>query len=244
MNGKTVFISDIHLGVYARDIEEKRENEFVAFLKSLEQGVDSLYILGDLFDYWFEYRRVIQKGYFKTFAMLKHLTESGVKIHYLVGNHDFFHSNFFTEYIGVNLIPDHIDIQIDDKKFFLGHGDGLMKKDYGYKVLKKILRNKFIQWGYSLIHPDFGVWLASSTSKQSRGYTTAKDYGETDALYATAKLKIDAGFDYVVFGHSHVRTKKEYKGGYYINLGTWLSQPCYGVFENNNFDIVDWKTNG
>ena len=94
---------------------------------------------------------------------------------------------------------------------------------------------------YSLIHPDFGVWLAGSSSKKSRGYTTVKNYGEEDGLFETAKLKIDNGFDYVLFGHSHTRCYEQYKNGYYINLGSWISAPCYGKFGADKFEIIEWK---
>ncbi|GJQ62833.1 MAG: UDP-2,3-diacylglucosamine hydrolase [Melioribacteraceae bacterium] len=244
LKGKTVFISDLHLGLFSRAEEEKREEVIVNFLYSLDRGVDALYILGDLFDYWFEYRRVIQKGYFRLFTALKHLTDKGVKVYYIIGNHDFFHRDFFESYLGVKVEPDIIATEIDGKKFFLGHGDGLIKNDYGYKVLKKIFRNRFIQWLYSLIHPDLGIMIASGTSKQSREYTTGKDYGETDALFETARTKIDSGYDYVLFGHSHVKTVREYKHGKYINLGTWLAELTYGVFENNKFEILNWEDNG
>ena len=93
---------------------------------------------------------------------------------------------------------------------------------------------------YSLFHPDFGIWLASSSSKKSRDYTTEKSYGEKDGLFEAAKNKIDEGYDYVLFGHTHNKQNESYKNGHYINLGTWLSKPCYGKFENNNFEIIDW----
>ena len=244
MNGKTIFISDLHLGLLEKDKEEKREEVLVDFLYSLESGVDALYILGDLFDYWFEYRRVIQKGYFRTFTALKHLTEKGVKIYYIIGNHDFLHRDFFHSYLGVEIIENAIDTKIYGKRFFLGHGDGLIKNDLGYKILKMIFRNRFIQWLFSLIHPDLGIAIAGSTSKHSREYTSVKDYGETDALFETAKTKIDEGFDYVIFGHSHIRLERTYKNGFYFNLGTWLQQPCYGVFEKDKFEILNWDGNG
>ena len=123
----------------------------------------------------------------------------------------------------------------------MGHGDGLVKNDVGYRILKKILRNKVSQKLYSWLHPDLGIWLASSTSKTSRGYTEKKNYGEGDGLFETAKEKIDEGYDYVLFGHSHIRIFENYKNGHYINLGTWLNKPCYGKFSGDGFEIIDWK---
>jgi len=236
------FVSDLHFGLLDKDKEKSREREFVKFLEFINKDADKLFILGDLFDYWFEYKRVIQKGYFRTFTALQNLVEKNIEVHYFIGNHDFMHRDYFEKEIGTHVYEDAKEFEIDGKKFFLGHGDGLIKNDIGYNILKKVLRNKSIQKLYSLFHPDFGIWLASSSSRTSRGYTSKKSYGEVDGLFEAAKLKIDEGFDFVLFGHSHIRKTEEYSRGKYINLGTWLDNPCYGRFENNNFEIIDWKT--
>lgn len=192
-----------------------------------------------MFDYWFEYKKVVQKGFFRSLAALQDLSESGVKIHYIVGNHDFLHRGFFENDLNAILYESGLSIDLEGKKFYMGHGDGLVKNDIGYLVLKKILRNKFIQGMYSLIHPDLGIALASKTSKKSREYTKSKNYGEIDGVFEAAKNKINEGFDYVLFGHTHQRENIKYKNGYYINLGSWLQKPCYGVFENQKFEIID-----
>lgn len=235
------FISDVHLGLQSKELEREKEQKLVNFLQFAANNCDELIILGDLFDYWFEYRRVIQKGFFKTLASLQELTEKGIKIHYLIGNHDFMHRDFFTEDIKTELHFDPIELNLDEKKFFIGHGDGLIANDIGYKFLKKVLRNRFLQFLFSIVHPDLGIKIASSTSKKSRDYTKTKDYGENDSLFQVAKQKIDEGFDYVMFGHSHRRAFEKYKNGYYINLGTWLYKPCYGKFQNDKFEIIDWE---
>ena len=116
-----------------------------------------------------------------------------------------------------------------------------MKNDFGYKILKMVLRNKFIQKLYSLLHPDLGVALACKVSKKSRAYTEKKNYGEIDGMLEVAKQKIDSGFDYVIFGHSHQRVLENYKDGLYINLGSWIDAPCYGKFDSNGFEVLDWK---
>ena len=241
MNEKIFFISDIHFGLLTREKELERERLFVKFLQFAGNEAKAIYILGDLFDYWFEYNRVIQKGFFRTLTAMQDLAEKGVEIHYLIGNHDFLHKDFFEKEIGAKLYQDPISVELNDKTFFLGHGDGLVKNDLGYKILKKILRSKITQKLYSLLHPDFGIWLASSTSKSSRDYTGKKNYGEIDGLFEAAKEKIDDGFDYVLFGHSHNRKFEKYNNGYYINLGTWLEQPCYGKFDGSSFEIIDWN---
>jgi len=242
-NKTYLFISDIHLGLESSEKEKIKEKALVEFLRFAKDNCNELFILGDLFDYWFEYKRVIQKGFYKTIAGLKEVSEAGVKIHYIIGNHDFLHRDFFTKEIGASLYEKDFTITLNQKKFYLGHGDGLVKNDTGYKILKLILRNKFLQKLYSLIHPDLGIKIASSSSKKSRDYTKVKSYGEIDGLIESAKQKIEDGFDYVLFGHSHKREFIKYKQGFYVNLGSWLDNPCYGKFKDN-FEIVDWKLNG
>jgi UDP-2,3-diacylglucosamine hydrolase len=236
-----LFISDIHLGLQSKEAEKDKERRLVRFLQAASHEARELYILGDLFDYWFEYRRVYQKGFFRTLAALQDLTESGTKLHYIIGNHDFLHRDFFGTEIGAKLYELPVETVIEGKRFFLAHGDGLVKNDLGYKVLKTVLRNKAVQKLYSLLHPDLGIAIASSTSRKSRDYTAQKDYGEIDGMFEAAKEKIDSGFDYVIFGHSHQRALEIYKNGYYINLGSWLSKPCYGRFKDGRFSLVDWN---
>lgn len=241
MNKRYFFISDIHLGLEEKEKEDKKEKLLVNFLKFAENNCDELFIVGDLFDYWFEYKRVYQKGFYRTLTALKDLSEAGIKLHYFIGNHDFLHRNFFTDEIGVNLYAEPIDTTLNGKHFFIGHGDGMVKNDLGYKILKWILRNKFFQWLYSLLHPDFGIAVASRTSKESRDFTSKKDYGEVDGLFEAAKRKIDEGFDYVIFGHLHKRVVQNYKNGTYINLGSWLDAPCYGKITEEKFELIDWE---
>jgi UDP-2,3-diacylglucosamine hydrolase len=166
------------------------------------------------------------------------LTEKGVKLHYFIGNHDFLHRDFFEKEIGAILYHDPKEFNLNGTKFFIGHGDGLVYNDFGYNILKKILRNNFIQKLYSLIHPDIGVGLASYTSKSSRDYTAKKDYGEADGLLEAAKLQIDKGYKFVLFGHLHRKCFEKYKDGIYINLGSWMTEPCYGKF-TDKFEIID-----
>ncbi|HEY6906186.1 MAG TPA: UDP-2,3-diacylglucosamine diphosphatase [Ignavibacteriaceae bacterium] len=241
MKDSYLFISDIHLGLRTRDIESKKERLLVRFLEFAKSEAVELFIVGDLFDYWFEYKKVYQKGYFRTLTALQDITEAGVKIHYFIGNHDFMHGDFFEKEIGAILYDEPVERVLNGKKFFIGHGDGLVKNDTGYNILKKIMRNKLLQKMYSWIHPDIGIAIASGTSRSSREYTSKRDYGDIDGLFEAARRKIDDGFDYVVFGHLHDRQYEKYKHGAYINLGSWLDAPCYGIFRGDKFEIVDWK---
>jgi UDP-2,3-diacylglucosamine hydrolase len=233
------FISDIHLGLQAKIEEDNKERKLISFLKFAETNCDELFIVGDLFDYWFEYKKVYQKGYYRTLSALKDLSEKHIKFHYFIGNHDFLHRDFFEKEFSAIIYPDSLSIELNGKIFFIAHGDGMVSNDTGYNILKWILRNKLFQWLYSLLHPDLGITIASKTSKSSRDYTKKKDYGEVDGLFEAAKKKIDEGFEYVIFGHLHKRFWEKYKQGNYINLGSWLDKPCYGVFRNQKFEIID-----
>lgn len=241
MKDSYLFISDVHLGLQSKQEEKSKELLLVSFLRYAQQSARELYILGDLFDYWFEYGRVYQKGFYRTLTAIDDLVQSGTKVHYIIGNHDFSHRDFFGTELGVALYEKPVSAALDGKRFYLAHGDGLVKNDLGYKILKSVLRNKKIQRLYSLIHPDLGIALASHTSRTSRDYTSHKDYGEGDGLLDSAKEMIDSGYDYVIFGHSHRKQQVEYKNGLYVNLGSWLSDPCYGEFKDGRFLIVDWK---
>lgn len=241
MNKRYLFISDQHLGLQSKEIEDKKERLLVRFFKFAEENCDEIFLVGDLFDYWFEYKRVYQKGFYRTLTALKDISDKGIKIHYFIGNHDFLHRNFFADELGAEVYEDPIKISLNEKKFFIGHGDGLVKNDVGYRILKKVIRNKFIQKMYSLLHPDLGIAIASKTSRSSRKYTKHKDYGEIDGMLEAAKHRIDNGVDYVIFGHSHEREYAEYNNGLYINLGSWIDVPCYGKFDSSGFEIVDWK---
>ena len=241
MNKRYLFISDQHLGLQTKEIEDKKERSLVRFLEFAENNCDELFLVGDLFDYWFEYKRVYQKGFYRTLTALKDVAEKGIKIHYFIGNHDFLHRDFFSTEFDAIMYEGSLDVLLNGKRFYIAHGDGLVKNDIGYKILKVILRNKFFQKMYSLLHPDIGISIASKTSKSSREYTKKKDYGEVDGMFDAAKKKIDEGFDYVIFGHSHERVVTKYNNGVYINLGSWIDNPCYGIFDSNGFEVLDWN---
>ncbi|MFI5236721.1 MAG: UDP-2,3-diacylglucosamine diphosphatase [Ignavibacteriales bacterium] len=233
------FISDIHLGLQEKSWENEKEKKLVSFLKFAETNCDELFIVGDLFDYWFEYRKVYQKGYYRTLAALKDLSEKKIKLHYFIGNHDFLHRDFFRKEFGAIMYEDSHSAELNGEKFFISHGDGMVSNDTGYNILKWILRNKFFQVLYSLVHPDLGIAIASRTSKSSRNFTDKKNYGDVDGLFEAAKKKIDDGFDYIIFGHLHKRIRESYNHGQYINLGSWLDKPCYGIFKNQKFEIIN-----
>lgn len=232
------FVSDVHLGLFERSEDKKREDHFLQFLRAIAKDCTHLYIVGDLFDFWFEYNTVIPRFFYRTLAAFADMKAKGIEIVYLMGNHDFGHKDFFRNELGIEIHKDHLEQIHNGKRFFLYHGDGLAHMDAPYRMLKKILRSPFNQWLYRKLHPDWGIGLASSSSRKSRKHTSQKKYGPTDGMEEFAEEKIRSGFDYVVMGHRHRLLKKEIGSGTYINLGDWIKKPAFGCFDGNNFELV------
>lgn len=232
------FISDLHLGVLQRKDDKLREDLFLALLDNIMPNCEKLYLIGDIFDYWFDYKTVIPKYFYRTLAKLKEYTDKGIEIEYLMGNHDFGHYRFFKEELGIMVIDKDIERVHNGKKFYISHGDGKADNDTGYLILRSILRNRVANFVYRIIHPDWGIGLASGSSKKSRSYTDGKSYGENDGMIKFAKRKIDEGFDYVVMGHRHKRIELDYNNGKYFNLGEWIKDPSYGVFDGEAFKLL------
>lgn len=231
------FFSDVHLGLLPRDEDKKREEKLLNFLDSIKRDCKTLIIVGDLFDYWFEYKTVIPKYFYKTITKLDELKSAGIEIEYLMGNHDFGHKNFFEKELGIKVHKDDIIREYDGKKFYISHGDGKSHKDTGYKILKKILRAPISIYIFLKLHPDFGIGLASGSSQKSRVYTDKKNYGKTDGMRDFAFSKIDEGYDYVIMGHRHKAEVTKHNNGYYINLGEWIKKPHYGTYINGEFKL-------
>jgi len=243
-NKKYYFFSDVHLGLKSKDEERLKETRVVNFLDSAKADAEKIYIVGDLFDCWIEYRKVVPKGYYRLLAKLNELVESGIEINFLSGNHDFWLNTYLRDDVGLNIFYEPVIFEKDDKKFFVAHGDGLSKGDTGYKIIRKILRSPVNQFLYSLIHPDLGITLAQSSSKTSRVHTEERSRG-SDGMKEFGVKKIEEGYDYVIMGHFHKPQKIEVSRpsgkGFYITLGDWIKNDTYGVFENGNFELKFWK---
>ena len=238
---KLYFISDAHLGLGSKEVEREKENRLVRFLDHIKKDASQLFIVGDLFDAWFEYRTVIPKGYHRLFTKLEELTERGINIHYLAGNHDYWIRDFFRNNLGMKTYYDAFDITVNGKKIYIHHGDGLAEKDTGYKVLKKILRNKLSIWLYSWLHPDLGITLARTLSKKSRRHTSTKDYGEGNSMMRFAEQMIEQGYDYIIMGHQHLPSCQKLSNGTYVNLGDWIDHNTYAEFDGSHIELRQWE---
>jgi len=231
------FISDLHLGVMERKDDKKREDLFLSLMDKIKPTCEKLYLVGDIFDYWFDYKTVIPKNFYRTLAKLKEFTEAGIEIEYLMGNHDFGHRSFFEEELGITVIESDIERTHSGKRFYISHGDGKADNDTGYLILRSLLRNKVANVLYRIIHPDIGIGIASGSSKKSRSYTDTKEYGENEGMVNFARKKIDEGFDYVVMGHRHKVLELKHGNGIYYNLGEWINEPSYGTFDGLDFRL-------
>jgi UDP-2,3-diacylglucosamine hydrolase len=238
MGSTFYFISDVHLGMKHYNYGKLQEDVLLKFFDVImSNNAEELFIVGDLFDSWIEYRQVVPKGFYRVFSKIYELKEKGIKITYLAGNHDFWRGKYFTEEFGYEITDRPIDRDINGKKFFIHHGDGLAYNDTGYKILKVILRSRISQFLYSWIHPDIGVWLARKTSSRSRDYTSQKDYSKKDGLKDYAEIKAGEGYNFIVMGHRHKPVMEKFGKGSYINLGDWFKSFSYGIYQDGNFSL-------
>jgi UDP-2,3-diacylglucosamine hydrolase len=223
--GKSVtFLSDVHLGYGDRATDRQREDLLLRVLREAADQSSHLFIVGDLFDYWFDYQTVVPSRYVRTLAALHDIVQSGVQIIYLMGNHDFGHYRYFEEELKIPVILGDVSATIGSKRFYIAHGDGKDHNDTGYLVLRSVLRNRFAQWLYRKLHPDVGIRLASSTSHGSRDLTGGRDYGTRDGLRDFAEARLNEGYDVVIMGHRHVAEHTPIGNGLYVNLGHWLGK--------------------
>jgi UDP-2,3-diacylglucosamine hydrolase len=239
MNAITYFVSDAHLGI-SMPGHDNRQKDILSFFDTVCKDAEALYIVGDLFDFWIEYRHAIRPDYFVVVSHLRRLVESGVQVHYLAGNHDFALGPFLRDTVGVTIHQEHLETVIQGRKVHLYHGDGLVKADVGYRVLKKILRNPFNQRIYKLIHPDIGVPLASFFSGNSRKILSKWLTEEKLEEYRQNAKRFLASSDIVIFGHTHKPEIKKFGEKTYVNTGEWIRKYTYAKMENGEISLWQW----
>ncbi len=238
MSGEYFFLSDVHLGMAHYSHGKEQEDILIHFFNNLiSRKAEELIIVGDFFDSWIEYRQVVPKGHYRVFNAIYNLVEAGIKITYLAGNHDFWRGKYFKDEFGVPILHHHVEREINGKKFYIHHGDGLAYNDTGYKIMKVILRSRLNQFLYSWIHPDIGLWLAKRTSSKSRDYTSVKDYSQKDGLRDMGLIKVGEGFTFAVMGHRHRPVMVRQDKGCYVNLGDWMKNFSYGVYAGTTFTL-------
>ncbi|WP_070137332.1 UDP-2,3-diacylglucosamine diphosphatase [Crocinitomix algicola] len=248
-NKKIFFASDFHLGAPNYEDSLIREKKIVRWLDSIKDEAEEIYLLGDVFDFWFEYKKAIPKGFVRLQGKIAELTDRGIPIYWFIGNHDMWIFDYIPKELGVKMIRTEIVKTIKGKSFYIGHGDGLGPGDHGYKFIKKIFRNPVCQWLFARLHPNFGIGLANLSSQKSRAATGNQDsifYGEDKEMliqYCQAKLK-NQHFDYMIFGHRHLPIEFELsKQSKYINIGDWIQYFTYGVFDGDQFELKTFEGN-
>jgi UDP-2,3-diacylglucosamine hydrolase len=246
------FISDQHFGIPTREASAQRETLFIQWLEQIRCDAEALYLMGDLFDFWFEYKTVIQKGYVRLLGKLAEIVDSGIPVYYFRGNHDIWAFDYLEKEVGLKVNRKPAIEVIKGKRFYMAHGDGLGKGDNGYKFIKKIFESRFNQWWYRLIHPDAGnrfAWFWAGRSRKSshkknkkhiekEGITiTETNVKNRLANYCKEILKTEK-IDFFVFGHYHQPIQYDLTSeAKLFTIGDWINHFSYGVFDGEKFEL-------
>jgi UDP-2,3-diacylglucosamine hydrolase len=238
MTKKIYFASDFHLGSPNYKESRIREDRIVRWLETIEPSCSELFLMGDVFDFWFEYKTVVPKGFIRLQGKLAAMSDAGIKIYFFKGNHDMWVNDYFTKEMGIQIISDEFEMVRGGKSFYLHHGDGLGPGDHSYKFLRKIFRNPACQWLFSLIPPTIGLGLANGWSGHSRTANTKEEVfmgvdKEWLAIYAREQLQ-RKHYDYFIFGHRHLPLNLQVApDSNYVNLGEWINFSSYAVYDGN-----------
>ncbi len=249
---KTYFASDFHLGIDGRLPALERERQIVRWLDAVAPDAEAIYLVGDLFEFWFEYKTVIPKGFSRFLGKLAELRDAGLPIHVFTGNHDLWMFGYFEQEFGIPVYRKPIQIELHGKQFFIGHGDGLGPNDRGYKRMKKVFTHPFSQWLFGWLHPDLGMRLAGFSSQKSREAMPPEERSwmgeDKEWLLQYCHRKIDRGIepDYFIFGHRHLPIDWQLNNGRsrYINLGEWIFASSYAVFDGQDLELKFFEGTG
>jgi len=237
---KIYFASDAHLGMHPADKSIERERNLVKWLDEIQRDASEIYLLGDMLDYWFEYRKVVPRGFTRFLGKIAEITDKGIPVHYFTGNHDVWVFDYLPKEIGVQVHREPVVKNINGRKFYLAHGDGLGQTEKGYAFLKKIFTSKILQWLYARIHPNCATSFAHTWSKNSRyakgiSVEFKGDDKEELLIFARDLLKKEH-FDFLIFGHRHIPLEYSLDNGKskLFLLGDWIVNNTYAVFDGEN----------
>lgn len=244
-NKKIYFLSDLHLGAPNYEKSLAREQKIVRFLQAIETDAQAVFLVGDVFDFWFEYKHAVPKYFVRFFAQLIHLKEKGIKVYMFSGNHDLWLKDYLQQELGVTIFHERVFLQSNGRSFFLAHGDGLGPGDLKYKLLKRIFTNPVCVWLFRWLHPDIGIRIAQLWSRHSfTDPATEVFHGEDkEWLIQYCKRKLEQQhYDYFLMGHRHLPMEiKLNPKSIYINLGDWLVHNSFVIFDGKNVTLTEWK---
>ena len=245
-NNKIYFASDFHLGAPNLEQSRIREKQIVLWLDEIKKDAKSIYLIGDLFDFWFEYKEVVPKGFVRLLGKIAELTDSGIGIHIIVGNHDLWMKDYLEEECGAKIYHEPIKIKESNKTIFIGHGDGLGPGEKSFKFVKQFFTNKTCQWLFARLHPNTALKFAHNWSRKSRLNGNTPDYLGSDKEYleqfCISHKKENTNIDFYVFGHRHLPLDiKITNDCRYINTGDWIQHFSYAVFEKENIELKYFK---
>lgn len=244
---KIYFISDVHLGLPNHGESLKRERVLVDWLESIKSETKALYLLGDIFDFWYEYKHVVPRGYVRFLSKITEFTDLGIPVYFFTGNHDIWAFDYFEKEIGMSIIRKPQTIELGGKQFHLAHGDGLGPADVGFKLLKWLFTNKTAQFMFSRVHPNFAIALGNTWSRKHRYENNLDDItyqgleNEWLVQYSKEMLKKEP-IDYFIFGHRHILLNLKIEDAQFINLGDWISSFSFAVFDGQKLSLQ--KING
>lgn len=239
---KYYFASDFHLGLDLAISSKEREARLVRWLKTISADAAAVYLVGDLFEFWFEYKSVVPVGYNRFLGQLAEMRDQGIPIFIFTGNHDMWMFNFFERELDIPVYKKPLEIELLGKKFHIGHGDGIGPGDHGYKFIKAVFANGFFQFLYRQLHPNFAFGLAHFFSGQSRkaqnhDIRTPNWATERQVIFAAAHARQHTDIDYYVFGHRHIPMQVDLGSAQMFNLGDWMQHFSYGVYDGKQFSI-------
>ena len=236
------FCSDNHLGSPNRNLSLEREKIFITWLDQIKADAQAIFFLGDLFDFWFEYKKVVPKGFTRLFGKLAELSDSGIELFFFVGNHDCWIGNYFEDELGINVFHKKVDLNIDNYNILIGHGDGLGPGDSKYKFLKLLFRNPILKKLFSFIHPDIGISLGSFLSQKNKilsGSEKVFESEDKEMLFSYCKDVLKTKYyHFFIFGHRHVPLELDLgNNSKYFNTGDWITHFSYLVYDGNSFNL-------
>ncbi|MCJ8208136.1 UDP-2,3-diacylglucosamine diphosphatase [Mucilaginibacter sp. RS28] len=239
---KIYFASDFHLGIGGYQLHREREARVVRWLDSIKDDAAELYLVGDIFDFWFEYTTVVPKGYIRFLGKLAELSDAGVKLTFFKGNHDMWMFGYFEKELGATIVSNELIMERDGKRFYIHHGDGLGPGDAKYKFLKKIFRSPLCQWLFERVHPNLGIGIANRWSQHSKDVNATNEqrkvYEQEWLVTFSKEVLKTQHFDYLIFGHRHQAFDiKLNDRSRYINLGEWISAFTYAVFDGEDISL-------